>query len=345
MGHLLDGCEFPSTLWDRGARIFRRSNRIRGHPELSLLAWDRKAYDNPIIQLIWQMFPGMLMWHTWKERNNRIFRGVTLDWTKVWSKMVLNVKETVRSRQWDEDACRFSAEEKRIAAGWEIVDSDLSGLRYRPKVCQPRSPGHWQLPLQNSFKINFDGASRGNPGMAGFGGVCRNDKGEIVKVFFGKLGFDSNNSTELEGLIQGLTLALSEGWLPATVEGDSKVIIGMAKKLAVGQNPGKVTTSWRLRHRLEALHALLEHNPAVTFQHVRRDANKVADWLSNQGIESASMLRLGVSGDFRQDPWWNRCQDLANADLRTAEMREDAEMAGNTRAQMHAANASGLIHP
>lgn len=299
MGHLLDRCEFPSALWDRGAEIFTRSNRIRGHPELSLTEWDLKAFDNPIIQLIWQMFPGLILWHTWKERNNRIFRGITSEWTKVWSKIVSNVQETLRSRQWDKGARRFSVDDKRIAAGWDLAETYLLGIRFMPKICHPRSPCRWQLPLQNSYKVNFDGASRGNLGLAGFGGVCRNNKGEIMKVFFGQLGFDSNNSAELEGLIQGLTLVLNEGWLPATVEGDSKVLIGLAKKLAVGQAPGIVSTSWRLQLRLEALHDLLTLNLAVTFQHVRRDANKVVDWLSNQGIDCDSMLRIGASEEFR----------------------------------------------
>lgn len=98
MGHLLDSCDFLSTLWDKGARVFRRSNRVRGHPELSIKEWDSKAFDNPIIQLIWRMFPGIILWHIWKERNNRIFRGISLESMKVWRKIVINVQETVRSR-------------------------------------------------------------------------------------------------------------------------------------------------------------------------------------------------------------------------------------------------------
>lgn len=31
----------------------------------------------------------------------------------------------------------------------------------------------WTLPPFNTFKLNFDGASRQNPGMAGYGGAVR----------------------------------------------------------------------------------------------------------------------------------------------------------------------------
>lgn len=31
---------------------------------------------------------------------------------------------------------------------------------------------HWELPL-NGVQLNFDGASNGNPGLGGFGGVIR----------------------------------------------------------------------------------------------------------------------------------------------------------------------------
>ena len=75
------------------------------------------------------------------------------------------------------------------------------------------------------FKINFDGATKGNPGVAGFGGTCRNSEGEILHIFFGLIGEDTNNSTKLEGLLQGVKIVISEGWLPTMVEGDSHILV------------------------------------------------------------------------------------------------------------------------
>ena len=120
MGYMLDRCEFPSALWDRGAKIFRRSNKIRGAPELSLAEWDRKAFENPIIQLIWQMFPGMLLWHTWKERNNRIFKDKSSSVQSIIDKILNQLKETIIS-------LRKQPLEKPMGQ-WDVQIIELLGL-------------------------------------------------------------------------------------------------------------------------------------------------------------------------------------------------------------------------
>ena len=43
------------------------------------------------------------------------------------------------------------------------------------------------------FKMNFDGASKGNPGLVGYGGAIRNVEGRIMKVFWGYIGENTNN--------------------------------------------------------------------------------------------------------------------------------------------------------
>ena len=50
------------------------------------------------------------------------------------------------------------------------------------------------------MKMNIYGASKGNPGAAGFGGIFRDALGKTLKIYFGLIGRDSNNSAELEGL-------------------------------------------------------------------------------------------------------------------------------------------------
>ena len=66
-----------------------------------------------------------------------------------------------------------------------------------------------------------------NPGAVGYGGVCRNAKREILQIFYGSIGFDTNNSTELEGMIRGLNLVVMEGWILTMVERDLNILIPM----------------------------------------------------------------------------------------------------------------------
>ena len=77
------------------------------------------------------------------------------------------------------------------------------------------------------IQLNFDGASKGNPRKAGFGGVFRDHKGAPLLTFIGSNEWDTNNSDELEGLWQGLLLAQSHGLFPLIIEGDSQILINM----------------------------------------------------------------------------------------------------------------------
>ena len=91
--------------------------------------------------------------------------------------------------------------------------------------------------------LNFDGASRGNLDSADFGGLCHNHDGRITMVFLGSIGMDTNNSTELEGIICGLEVLIRGGFFPAIIEGDSNILIQTAKWLTIGQTSEKVSPS------------------------------------------------------------------------------------------------------
>ena len=62
----------------------------------------------------------------------------------------------------------------------------------------------------------------------------------------------------------------------------------MASKLLHGSQVSKVSTSWCLAQGLSNLTALLHNMHAITFHHVRRKTNSVADFLANSGVNSTS---------------------------------------------------------
>ena len=59
----------------------------------------------------------------------------------------------------------------------------------------------------------------------GYGKVCRDLTGVILYVYYGSIRMDTNNTAELEEIIQGLKIVSRSGWLLVTPEGDSRVII------------------------------------------------------------------------------------------------------------------------
>ena len=112
--------------------------------------------------------------------------------------------DTIRSLQWSDDDKEFVGWEKRVAEAWGLDKGVISELHQKPTVCRMESPISWSPPSSWVFKVNLDGASKGNPREARYGEVCQNCNGEILQVFYGNLGHDTNNSAELEGMIQGV---------------------------------------------------------------------------------------------------------------------------------------------
>ncbi|GER35770.1 Hop-interacting protein THI034 [Striga asiatica] len=71
--------------------------------------------------------------------------------------------------------------------------------------------------------IEFDGASKGNPGLAGAGAVVRVSDGRVYRLRE-SVGIATNNVAEYRGAILGLKFALSKGFKHVRVQGDSKLV-------------------------------------------------------------------------------------------------------------------------
>jgi ribonuclease HI len=93
------------------------------------------------------------------------------------------------------------------------------------------------------IKLNFDGASKGNPSAAGYGVVFRNHHGHIILINASSLGHSTNNAAELLGLIRGLQLAIENDFTKLIVEGDSQIIINLLRRILNGANPDRMSPS------------------------------------------------------------------------------------------------------
>lgn len=128
------------------------------------------------------------------------------------------------------------------------------------------------------YKLNFDGCSKGNPGLAGAGAVIyRFDKECWADTFFvGEMC--SNNHAEYAGLILGLQQAKIMGIKCLKVEGDSLLVINQMKGLYKCK-------SINLLELYEKARELESHFDKIEYEHVFRNKNKRADQLSNIAIE------------------------------------------------------------
>lgn len=129
-----------------------------------------------------------------------------------------------------------------------------------------------------AITIYVDGASRGNPGLAGAGAVFKDSEGTVVRSLTRYLGVVTNNVAEYEALI----LALEEA-APLTdrvrVFADSELMVKQIKGIYRVKNEG-----------LKGLYAiatkLIEGFSSFEISHVRREFNSEADQLANEAIDN-----------------------------------------------------------
>ena len=95
---------------------------------------------------------------------------------------------------WSDQDLQANPQEKDTLHNWLIPSTVQSDLLGTPRL-KPCSPYFWYPPPQGSIKLNFHGALKGNPGQAGFGGDFRNNKGQILNIYYKKLGLERNNVT------------------------------------------------------------------------------------------------------------------------------------------------------
>ncbi|WP_454044807.1 bifunctional RNase H/acid phosphatase [Corynebacterium sp. Marseille-Q2516] len=131
-------------------------------------------------------------------------------------------------------------------------------------------------------RIEADGGSRGNPGIAGSGTLVYDaDTGTVLRrIAYVVSRSATNNVAEYQGLINGLEAARELG--------ATEVAVNMDSKLVVEQMSGR----WKVKHpdmkKLAAQAAeLVRGFSSVTFSWVPRARNAAADELANIAMDAA----------------------------------------------------------
>jgi ribonuclease HI len=126
-----------------------------------------------------------------------------------------------------------------------------------------------------------DGGARGNPGPAAVAYVLETEDGTVLDARGEAIGVATNNVAEYSALVAGLSRALEAGIRELEVRSDSE--------LMVKQMRGE----YRVKNKdlqslfLDASRAAREIG-RVTYTHVRREHNELADRLVNEALDSAA---------------------------------------------------------
>ncbi len=124
--------------------------------------------------------------------------------------------------------------------------------------------------------IYTDGACFGNPGPMGIGAIVLKDGKEICKISE-YIGEGTNNIAEYTALIKALEFAVGTLEKMVHIRSDSELLIKQMKG------------DYRVRDKkLKVLYGrvlLLCEGLHVTFEHIPREKNELADELSKKAIE------------------------------------------------------------
>ncbi|XP_059648972.1 uncharacterized protein LOC132294941 isoform X2 [Cornus florida] len=133
------------------------------------------------------------------------------------------------------------------------------------------------LSSTRSCILEFDGASKGNPGQAGAGAVLRNNDGSICRLREG-LGIATNNVAEYRAVILGLRYALKKGFTNVRVLGDSKLVCMQIQGLWKAKNENMSTLSEEAKKLKKKFLSFEISHVLRVFSHLNSEADAQANF-------------------------------------------------------------------
>jgi ribonuclease HI len=127
------------------------------------------------------------------------------------------------------------------------------------------------------WRLNTDGAAKGNPGPAGAGWVLSNEETGITLKDGRFLGEATNNEAEYQALIMGLEQSLIQGAREIVVRMDSELLVRQINGVYKVRNP-------RLAVFFEKAKDLLRKFSKYDIIHIPREQNQEADRMANEAI-------------------------------------------------------------
>lgn len=130
----------------------------------------------------------------------------------------------------------------------------------------------------NSVTINVDGASRGNPGPSGIGYCIHDNTGQIVERNGEFIGFATSRLAEYCAMRKGVERAIELGYKTVRFISDSLMVVNQLNGIFNVKNQDIIPVYKDIQTKLTEFEA-------VSFVHVPRSQNAVADSEANDAID------------------------------------------------------------
>lgn len=164
--------------------------------------------------------------------------------------------------------------------GQDVADDTpvkLVHFSFEP-FAQPHAP-QVPLPQYKELKLFADGGSRGNPGPSASGYVLLDMQDTVISKSGLYLGVTTNNQAEYQAVKLGLEAAKKYGALEVHIFLDSLLVVNQMRGVFKVKN----RDLWPVH---EALKAYVAEFKKVTFTHVPRELNRLADGVVNDTLDA-----------------------------------------------------------
>lgn len=258
--HLLLCSELARTTWRIMGHCFQINPANCGSGQAFLrqvIQQTRIATQAGMVSLL---LASLWLWEVWCERNKRRFEGKHSSPTTIYHRIIQRINNTKFP------ACSMTGDLSSL--------SSLQHLSIATNLQKRRDPiiVYWSPPPHGTFKLNIDGASKGNPGNGGGGGLIRDHKGDICLAFSHYYGRCYSLIAEARAMLDGLRYAALLGINLHIVESDSKILVSIIKE--------ECSCPWRLLPIIAELRELVRR-VKTNISHIFREGNQPADGLAN----------------------------------------------------------------
>lgn len=167
----------------------------------------------------------------------------------------------------------------KVPASYWKGDGSLAqqwGLQYSPAILKELILVYWKKPPESWVKLNTDASVSSSSHQAAVAGIIRCSNGRTLKIFQHILGRKTPYEAEMFAIMKGLTLCRTMGLPKVMVEADAQAVIQSL-------NHDTEVTNWRTLYTLQQIKSCTR-TMEVTFQHIHREGNSVADNLAKEAL-------------------------------------------------------------
>jgi len=116
----MDTCYLAIKLWEKIDFRCQKRGRVIGDIINTIRTWVINPYKSRLLNSLWKIIPGLLIWTIWKERNIRIFKNQCTPLDNIWSNFCNNLWETLTLQKWHEEDLPTLPQEKNIWENWHL---------------------------------------------------------------------------------------------------------------------------------------------------------------------------------------------------------------------------------